>query len=249
MQTALIPLALAPGPSEILVDGGTHNPQSPPFDYLRDVWLTALAKMGILAQLELEAWGWYPVGQGRIRARLRGNTSNASLSSVDLQARGALLNLHGRAVAANLPRHIAERMAARATSLLGSLGCPLRISPVCVESKSAGAGLFLCAEYEHCAAGFSALGRRGVPSEQVAEDAAREALAFNASSAAFDAHLGDQLLLPAAFANACSRWTVQQVTGHLRTNAWVIERFGIARIDMCDRPDGTGNIVITPLLT
>ncbi|MFZ1990011.1 MAG: RNA 3'-terminal phosphate cyclase [Alphaproteobacteria bacterium] len=248
MQTVLVPLALAHGPSEIIVDGGTHNPMSPPFDYLRDVWLRSLGGMGVAAKLELEAWGWYPAGQGRIRAKLQGRPrSQTRLSAFELETRGALVKLYGRAVAANLPSHIAERMATRASVLLQHLGCPIDIGAICVEAKSAGAGLFLCAEYEHCAAGFSAIGRRGRPSEEVAEEAAFGAIAFNASSAALDSHLGDQLLLPAAFADRPSRCTVHRVTRHLRTNAWVIEQFGIARVEMTEHSDGVGGVLITPL--
>ena len=250
LQTVLLPLALAPGPSAIIVDGGTHNPMSPPFDYLRDVWLRTLARMGVAVELDLEAWGWYPAGQGRIRATLqgwpRGSHLPARLSAFELETRGALIRAHGRAVAANLPSHIAERMTTRASTLLGRLGCPIDISAMCVEAKSAGAGLFLCAEYERCAAGFSAIGKRGRPSEEVAEEAALGTIAFNASTAALDAHLGDQLLLPAALADGPSRCTVHQVTRHLRTNAWVIEQFGLARVDITERPDGIGSVAITP---
>jgi RNA 3'-terminal phosphate cyclase (ATP) len=36
---------------------------SPPFDYVRDVWLPALARLGVEASVELTDWGWYPVGK------------------------------------------------------------------------------------------------------------------------------------------------------------------------------------------
>jgi RNA 3'-terminal phosphate cyclase (ATP) len=32
LQTVMVPLALCAGPSEVVVHGGTHLPQSPPFD-------------------------------------------------------------------------------------------------------------------------------------------------------------------------------------------------------------------------
>jgi hypothetical protein len=55
-------------------------------------------------------------------------------------------------------------------------------------------------------------------------------LAHRVSGAAFDRHLGDQILLPLCLASGCSRFSVEEITAHLESNAWVIERFGMARI-------------------
>src|SRR6516165_6968344 len=72
LQTVLLPLAFAADDSRIELHGGTHMAWSPPFDYVRDVWLPALARLGIDASAELAAWGWYPVGKGEVRAHIRG---------------------------------------------------------------------------------------------------------------------------------------------------------------------------------
>ena len=61
-----------------------------------------------------------------------------------------------------------------------------------------GAGVFLLAEYERSATGSSAIGERGRPAEAVASEAAHELLALHRAGACIDAHLGDQLLVPAA---------------------------------------------------
>jgi RNA 3'-terminal phosphate cyclase (ATP) len=248
LQTVFLPLAFASKPSDIVVEGGTHNPMSPPFDYLRDVWLKTLARMGIEATIELEAWGFYPVGRGRIRARLPAGTSDmhSRLGAFDLRERGALLRVHGRAVAANLPSHIPERMAARARALILPLGAEADIRVQCVEAACPGAGIFLTAVYENVVAGFSALGRPGRPSEEVAEEAALGLAAHHASGAALDSHLGDQILLPAALARSPSQFSVHRLTRHLRTNAWVIEQFGLATVEISERPDGTGAVRIVP---
>jgi RNA 3'-terminal phosphate cyclase (ATP) len=248
LQTVMPPLCLAGTPSEVVVEGGTHNPNSPTFDYLRDVWLATLARMGVQAELALEAWGWFPIGQGRIRAAISGGTALSAhrFSALDLRERGALLAVRGRAVAANLPEHIPARMADRARSLLSALGCALDLEAESVQAACPGAGIFLTAVYENAVAGFSAIGRRGRSSEEVAEEAALGLIAHHASPAALDHHLGDQLLLPAALADGRSVYTVHRVSRHLRTNAWVIEQFGLAEIAVEERADGTGSVAVTP---
>jgi RNA 3'-terminal phosphate cyclase (ATP) len=111
LQTVLLPLAFAAGDSEVELHGGTHMAWSPPFDYVRDVWLPLLARLGVEPSVELGSWGWYPVGKGEVRARIRGH--RAMLKPLELEQRGSLLRIFGRAVAANLRRtsHSAWRTA------------------------------------------------------------------------------------------------------------------------------------------
>jgi RNA 3'-terminal phosphate cyclase (ATP) len=248
LQTVLLPLAFADGLSRITIIGGTHMPWSPPCDYLEHAWLPALAAIGIDATIVLEAWGFFPIGQGRISARVsgRGERARSMLRPLDLTARGPLRRIFGRAVAANLPAHIAQRMVAHADSLLSGLGVPVQISAEPVAAACRGAGIFLTAEYERCRCGFSALGQRGKPAEQVAEEAVEALTTHFRSEAAVDRHLADQLLLPLSLAPGVSGLSTERVTGHLRTNAWVIERFGVARITIDERADGSGVVAVEP---
>lgn len=247
LQTILLPLALAVGRSDVLLQGGTHLTQSPPFDYVRDVWLPALRRLGIRASVAMDAWGWYPIGRGAIRAEIAGAPPQAGgLVPLQLQAPGPLLRITGRAVAANLPEHIPRRMAERAAALFTSLGTNVDTCVECVHAACPGAGIFVVAEYQHARAGFSALGARGKPSELVAEEAAEALLRHHASGAAVDRHLADQLLLPLSLAAGPSCLTVEQVTRHLETNAWVIQQFGAAKIEVQRMTSGTADVVVTP---
>jgi RNA 3'-terminal phosphate cyclase (ATP) len=169
------------------------------------------------------------------------------LKPLDVEDRGPPLRILGRAVAANLPAHIPQRMADRARSLLAVLGANLRIEPMRVRAACPGAGLFLTAEYANLNCGFNAIGAVGKPSEQVAEEAVGALLEHHASAAALDRHLGDQILLPLCFSSGPSRFSVQEITRHLETNAWAIERFGVARVVSERRPSGTGLVTVTPI--
>ena len=238
LQAVFLPLVFAGGESTLFLRGGTHVAWSPPFDYARDVFLPALGRMGVEAELKLEKWGWYPAGGGEIRVRIKGmGLGEGRLAPLTLIERGRPIGVRGRAVAANLPSHIPQRMADRARSLLEKMGVDTRIEPLRVRAACPGAGIFVMAEYENVSAGFSALGRRGVSSEAVAEDAVAQLKAHHDSGAALDVHLADQLLLPMALAAGESSFTTERISPHLTTNAWVIEQFAIARV-VVEAPEG-----------
>ena len=247
LQTLCVPLGLLPEPSTVSVKGGTHVPWSPSFDYLRDVWLKMLGRLGIAGGAKLNAWGFYPAGCGSITMELDGMGATASsLKPLNLIERGPIVAVEGRAVAANLPSHIAQRMTNRAEVLLGPLAVPISINAERVRSVSPGTGIYLTAIYQNAIAGFSGSGRKGKPAETVAEEVAGDLLDHHACGATLDRHMADQILLPMAFAGGASQFTCPTVTRHLQTNAWVIERFGVARIEIAQAPLETGRVTVAP---
>lgn len=248
LQTVAIPAVFAAGLSRIRILGGTHIAWSPTFDYVQEVWIPLLHRIGIMIEVELEAFGFYPAGGGEITARVKGWGPDARslLRPISLTERGRLLSISGRAIGANLPAHIPQRMAGRAHALLEGAAPRIHIEPLRVHAACAGAALFLAAEYEHVRVGFNSVGARGKSSEAVAEDAAAALLAHMRSGAALDRHLADQILLPLALAGAPSVFTCEATTRHLKTNAWVIEQFGVARVLIKERADASAHLTVTP---
>jgi RNA 3'-terminal phosphate cyclase (ATP) len=248
LQTVALVALFASGASRFCIRGGTHVPWSPPYDYIADVWRPLLARMGITLEVELAQFGFLPVGQGEITARVSGLGSQASayLKPVEIIAPGPLRSVSGRAIAANLPSHIAQRMAARATALLSSSAPAISIRAEDVSAASPGAGVFLTAEYDRVASGFNAFGARGKSSETVAAEAAGALLQHLRSGAALDVHLANQALLPLALACAPSTFTCEGVTRHLESNAWVIGKFGIADVLIEGREGGLALVSVRP---
>lgn len=248
LQTAALVALFATGASRFCVRGGTHVPWSPPYDYIAHVWRPFLARMGISLEVDLQRFGFLPVGQGEITARVTGLGSQASahLKPVEIMARGPPRLVSGRAIAANLPSHIAQRMVARAMAMLSGRVPAISIRAEDVRAASPGAGIFLTAEYDRISAGFNAFGARGKSSETVADEAARGLLRHLRCGAALDLHLADQALLPLALACAPSTFTCERVTRHLETNAWVIGRFGIADVLIEGRETGPALVSVRP---
>jgi RNA 3'-terminal phosphate cyclase (ATP) len=242
LQTVLLPLALAAGTSQLTLMGGTHVAWSPPFDYLKRVYLPTLARMGVKAKVIIEKWGWYPIGGGVVKATIYGAAPNMQRAipnahdatngfiGLDLRQRGALLRVRGLSASSNLPKHIRERQERAALQALRSNGVNARIDVLDAPSKGQGTAVFLWAEFEHAVAGFTSLGERGKPAERVAEEAAHDLLQFLHSNVAVDRHLADQIVLPMALASSPSQFTAEAVTHHLLTNAWVADRFFPGRL-------------------
>src|SRR5512133_1574470 len=64
LQTVLPALMTASGPSRLKLQGGTHNPWAPPFDFLAKALLPLLGRMGPTIAAELIRPGFYPAGGG-----------------------------------------------------------------------------------------------------------------------------------------------------------------------------------------
>ena len=220
LQALLLPLALAGGPSRITLTGGTHVPWSPPADYMREVWLPALADMGLCARVDVGRWGFYPKGGGRVVVEVEGGTDLRPTTWVH---RGGGLRLRGVSAVANLPRGIAERQRDRALRRLAAEGRHTEIAVVEAESLGTGSFLMLVAEVGGLRAGFSALGERGKPAEQVADEAVNALLEFLKAEAGCDPHLADQLILPMALAPGTSRLTTSRITRHQLTTVQIVQ--------------------------
>jgi RNA 3'-terminal phosphate cyclase (ATP) len=248
LQTVLLPLALTEGLSRVALRGGTHVPLSPSFDYLHDVWLPYMKLMGVRAELSLKRSGWYPVGRGEMLLETSGTgvDGRKKLRPLNLPDRGELIEISGRALAANLPGHVVKRMADRAQTILRRKNMACEIDEISLRAACPGAGIFLVARYERSLAGFSALGERGKPAEQVAEDACAKLLEHHHTSASVDEHLADQLVLPCALADGESVFAVDPMTRHLSTNAWVVERFGIAEVELISTSATAGLVRVFP---
>jgi RNA 3'-terminal phosphate cyclase (ATP) len=222
LQTILVPLALADGPSRLMLRGGTHVAWSPPAHYVEWVLLPTLSRMGLRAHLQLDEYGWYPVGGGQVEVEIDGR---AQLRGLNLMQRGELVSLRGIAVASNLPSHIPQRISSRANNVLREVGLPPQVQPERRGGPSTGTGVFLAVQYATACAGFSGLGEKGKPSEAVADEGAEALAAYHQQDMAVDEHLPDQLLVAMALADGSSALTTRRITLHTLTNAVIIRRF------------------------
>lgn len=235
-QAILWPLLYANGSSEIRLDGGTHVPFSPPYHYLARVAGPAFARVGATFSVELRDWGWYPAGGGRMTATIH-NISRLDGTPFEAQP---INKVEGIAAVTNLPAHIPQRMANRANNLLADAGYSATIQAQREKGRGPGAGIVLWLPN----GGFSALGRKGLAAEKVAEQAVDDLLTFAESGAAVDKYLADQLLLPLCLAHGRSTYSTRRLTRHTLTNIHLLRQWLGATIEVDGAPDWPAAIAI-----
>jgi len=241
LQTALLPLSLADGPSSLHVIGGTHVPFAPVIEYVESVYLPLLQRAGVTARCQSGRAGYRQRGGGEVTMAV---TPASALHPLTLTERGKLLGVKATIITSELPEHVGERGAAAVERALHGIGRRIAIEQHPLPSLAPGAAILVTVECEHTRAGFSALGERGKPMERVAEEAAHAFLRWWKTGAACDEHLADQLVLPLALAPGESRWTTPTATEHLRTVIWTVQQFLDVKAEMTERADGGWMVVM-----
>ena len=232
LQAVLPPLLFANASSRLTITGGTHVPFSPTYHYIEKVFLPALICMGADIRTSLRRWGWYPHGGGVLEAEI---APCEGLQAIDRRTRGSLNHLGVIAGISGLPLHIAQREMATAEQILAEHGKVPERDIRDVGAAGPGNMVFVWGDFDHAAAGFSALGRRGKPAETVAAEACSHWQDFCSTAAAVDLYLADQLAVYMALASGRSEIIVEEKTDHLLTNIAIIEQFLPARFNLPEK--------------
>jgi RNA 3'-terminal phosphate cyclase (ATP) len=225
LQTVLPALLSAKGPSHMILEGGTHNPLAPPFDFLAKAYLPLLRQMGPRVKLELVRPGFYPAGGGLVTARV---LPAPRWNRLELLERGRITARRVRALIARLPRHIAERECRTIARLSGWSEESFTIEEV-RNSRGPGNAVMIELESENVTEVFSAFGQLGVKAEVVAERAWRETQAYLAADVPVGPHLADQLMLPLAIGvylgGGGGTFRTMPLTPHSTTHLQIIRTF------------------------
>jgi RNA 3'-terminal phosphate cyclase (ATP) len=239
LQTILPALLTAGGPSHLRLEGGTHNPLAPTFDFLDLAFVPLIRRMGPGVSLSLERPGFYPKGGGVMRVDI---DPVERLRRFDILERGAILERRAVAMVANLPTHIAHRE-------LAVLGDALEIAPERLavrrvdNARGPGNAVHVVIRSEQVTEVFSGFGTRGVRAENVAGKVVDEVRRYLAAEVAVGEHLADQLLLPFALAGGGCYSTLPP-TRHATTNMQVLERFLSIHVEARQTGPGAWRITV-----
>jgi RNA 3'-phosphate cyclase len=226
---ACLPVAFAaPSPVSMVITGGSDVRAAPPLDYFRFVLLPLLARVGLAAELTVRRRGYYPRGGGVVEVRAAAPARARAFECIEA---GALRAIRGVAHGANLPAHVASRMASAARRTLGDQRRAEIEEQVLTREQAIGPGgsIVLWAERGDTRLGAAAVAERGVPAERLGETAARELIAELEAGATLDRHALDQMLIYLARADGPSHFRARELTSHAATTLWVIGRFLPAR--------------------
>ncbi|QER41693.1 RNA 3'-phosphate cyclase [Thermodesulfobacterium sp. TA1] len=228
-QTVLYPLSLSKG-GEVLIEGGTHVPFSPCYHYIKEVFLPTVKLLGLEGDLSLESYGFYPAGGGRIKAVVK-PWERFSLPKLPESFIPGEISVYS-IVSERLPFHIVERQLNGALTELEGFE-KVSVYKERVKAKSDGTFVFLGATDQEkiLHAGFTELGKKGYPAEEVGKKVGKEWKNFLSTKAQFEEHLADQVLIPLSLVflkvqpSEFFEFSVAKITKHLLTQAWLIPKF------------------------
>src|SRR5512140_383744 len=220
LQTVLPALLTASGPSTLTLEGGTHNPMAPPFDFLAKCFMPLIHRMGPSVELELRRHGFFPAGGGRFHARIE---PAKKLSRLDLLECGSIRSRQASVLVSKLPEHVGQRELALVRDELKWREDECAIEAV-QYPVGPGNAVVLAIETEHVTEIFTGFGERGRPAEEVAKSAIEATKVWLEAGVPVDEHLADQLLIPMVLAGGGSFRTTK-LSLHTTTNAEVIQRF------------------------
>jgi RNA 3'-terminal phosphate cyclase (ATP) len=236
LQALLWPLLFADDETKITCQGGTFVPFSPPYHYLAEVAQPACEQLGADFETKLNAWGWMTAGEGEITVHIKPVEILTAYTFEPVNIK----RVNGVAAVTNLPSHIPHRMARRAYNLLTQSGLDCDVQPIRERGAGPGAGIILWTDQ----AGFTALGRKGLPADKVAEKAVADLMAFKENGAAVDRYLADQLLVPMALAQGISTLTTDHLTLHTLTNVSLLRQWINVNINVDGQPQQPAHITV-----
>jgi RNA 3'-terminal phosphate cyclase (ATP) len=231
-QTVLPALLLADKPSRLVLEGGTHNPMAPSFDFIQHGFLPVLKLMGAEFNARIERYGFYPVGGGKWTITIN---PPQNFQKIMLDNQGTLLNNQARCKASRIPAHVLIR---EKKQLLKRLNWPEEsIMLETVESPGPGNIISLQVRYPDITEVVESIGERGISAEQVADKAADDLENYQSIGAPVGCYLADQLLLPLSLGTGGS-FVTGPLSEHSRTNIAVIRQFIDVEINVVEIDPG-----------
>lgn len=217
--------------------GGTDVSNSPTINYIRFVFLPALRKMGIQADLTVRKYGYYPKGNGEVTVTVK---PCKILRPLLLESFGQTRTLKGISVCTFLAeRKVAERQAKTAEDYLAERGYTVDVQIINDTSNplQRGSSLVLWAETDtNAILGADAIGELKKTSETVGMEAAEKLCTEISAKPTVDVHMADLLIPYIALAHGRSTFLTRALSEHLQTNIWLSEqilnvRFSVEKVD------------------
>jgi len=218
LQSVLPALLTGPASVELAIEGGTHNPGAPPWEFIDRSYFPFLRLMGAKIEGRIERRGFMPAGGGRIVVEIE---PVERLMPVHLGTRGEH-TFQAEAIFANLPIDVPRRMLTATAEKMHLSKESLFLREV--KSSGPGGALAITVQTDTINNVFTGFAGKGVASEGVAKEAAKEARSFLQTEASVGRHLADQLLLPLVLGGGGS-FTTPRLSGHTNTNIETIRHF------------------------
>jgi RNA 3'-phosphate cyclase len=224
---AVMPVCLlADNPVRLHVaKGGTDTTHAPTINYMRNVLLPTLRRMGVDAEITVQKYGYYPKGMGEATMT---TTPNRTLKPIILENFGKLKSIRGVSVCTFLAdRQVAERQAKAAQDHLSQNGYSADVEVVNDASNpfQKGSSIVLWAETDTgLIMGADAIGQLRKTAEVVGKEAAEKLVTELSVQPTVDVFLADMLIPYVALAQGKSAFLARAISEHIESNIWLIEK-------------------------
>lgn len=220
LQAVLPALLVADGPSRFDLEGGTHNPAAPSWEFFARALVPRLERMGPRLAGVLDRPGFHPAGGGRVGLDVSPSRTLQPFAELE---RGTVRSVTARAIVSMLPERIGRT---ECEALAAELGLPHEALSVEVVTGPVGPGnaLLVTVESDSGLEVFTAVGRPGLRAEDVAAAAAIEVREYLDAGVPIGRHLADQLLVPMALAGGGAFRTLEP-SRHARTVSAIVGQF------------------------
>ena len=232
-QTVVPILLHAEKPSRVVLEGGTHVPGAPVFEFFDRVFLPCLRRMGAEVKTELARTGFYPVGGGKAVLEIQPVREWRKLELTD---GGEQLGGKIVAIGSGIGREILEDEVRITQERLQQKNLFLEVREV--ESPGPGNVVYLELVRKNITELFSVCGEFEVSRKTVAERVAEMTRKYLQSGVVVGRFLADQLLLPMALGKG-GKYLTLPPSLHTKTNLEIIRNFLEAGIEMDNLENGT----------
>ncbi len=217
-QAIMPALLVANGPSTIILEGGTHNPFAPSFDYLQTTIFPLLQEMGVDIEAKLDRPGFYPAGGGKIKISIK---PAGHLSPLYLERYSNII-FKAQAICAELPDHVGVR---ELKTIQDKLNIPEAQTEL-IRHHEYGPGnvVSIFAQSDQLTEVFTGFGQKNIRAERVAGKTVAQVRNYLDAGVAVGPHLADQLLIPLVMAGK-GQFLTCRPTEHTLTNIKVIQLF------------------------
>jgi RNA 3'-terminal phosphate cyclase (ATP) len=225
--SATLPICLlAQNPVRVHVaKGGTDTIHAATINYLRNVLLPALKRMGVGAEISVQKYGYYPKGMGEATMTVK---PNCNLKPFQLEYFGKLEAIKGVSVCTYLAdRQVAERQAKAAKDYLSQNGYKSEIQVLNDQSNAMqkGSSIMLWAQTDNgVIIGSDAIGELRKTAEVVGKEAAQKLVAELSAQSTVDVFLADMLVPYMALTKGKSSFLTRNVSEHIESNVWLMEK-------------------------
>jgi RNA 3'-terminal phosphate cyclase (ATP) len=205
--------------------GGTDTTHAPTINYMRNVFLPTLSKMGVEAEISIQKYGYYPKGMGEATLTVK---PNHNLKPFTLEKFGSLQSIKGVSVCTFLAdRQVAERQAKGAQNVLSQNGYKVDIQIVNDQSNplQKGSSIVLWAETDTgIIVGADSIGELRKMAEDVGKQASQTLITELSAKPTVDEYLADMLIPYMALSEGKSAFLTRAISEHIESNIWLMEK-------------------------